>query len=69
MSRIYKCDRCGEAMEEPTISLQLTVELVPLDDDDTDDDDENEILIEHHLCSMNCLAEWAMAEALEASNQ
>lgn len=68
MARIYRCDRCETPMDEPTIALQLTIELVPDDDDDDDDllDDE---LVEHHFCTMNCLAEWAMAEALEAINQ
>lgn len=68
MSRIYKCDRCDTPMEEPTIALQLAIELVPDDDDDEDDDCFDEVT-EHHFCGLGCLAEWSMSEALEATNQ
>lgn len=70
MTRIWKCDTCGESMDDqPSCTASLLIELHC--DSDSDDDDEGDAfeVVEYHFCTLACLAQWAMREVLEHTEQ
>lgn len=61
----WRCDQCetwtGDP-DEPFLVVSFDVEP-----DSDDDDDDDEWTAHAHLCSYECLAAWAMDEALKVN--
>lgn len=69
MAHGWQCDQCETWAEgEPFLVVRYDIELDGCANEwcDCDDDDDEQPFAEAHLCGYQCLAAWAMDEALKA---